>query len=135
MFSSRFYYFHEKLYYFSVGLAFFGIFSTWLNTTERPIIGLELIIGFPILIVLILSSILVFLVGRRYKPAAIIMIIAGLLSFIGVGFFYLSTRSLLFGTSALFALVVQYGIGIYMTLLGTFGMIVSGIVAFVRKGK
>lgn len=133
MFRSRFYYLHEKMYYYSVLTAFFGTLLPWIDHPERPILGIELIIGFPILIVLIISVIIVFLIGKRYKRSAIIMLLSGGLCFAAALFFYFSPPSTNLGY--LFSLIKRDGIGLYLTLFGTLGMILAGITALVRRGQ
>ncbi|WP_047982018.1 hypothetical protein [Ornithinibacillus contaminans] len=113
-----------RIYLSSILITLMGFLLPWIHTHDRSGSGLYPING--VIALLILVSLIVFFTVKNKMLVSIVMIITGVLSFLIV--FYTFFSSLVVFINPFISSFVSYGIGIFVTALGTLGIIIAGIV-------
>lgn len=122
---------HEKIYFYSFLIAYVSLFLPWLRLVHVFVPGIILPFGGLTAILLTFNGIHFFWAKRKQKVLAISNIVIGSLCILsGIGHFlgYQPTFSFVGG---LFA----YSIGVYLSILGSIGILISGVLGVKHKKK
>lgn len=133
MFNNRFDFFHGRVHLISLVATFLSMFLPWIvadDTIDRfEILGIQTILSNIFMGLLILNILVSTL--RHNKLVSIFNIMIGILCFIIVLMtfigYYLPV-SVTFG-------VIRFGVGIYIALIGTIGIVVSGFLSLAKNKK
>jgi hypothetical protein len=133
LFNNRFDFFHGRVHLISLVATFLSMFLPWIvadDTIDRfEILGIQTILSNIFMGLLILNILVSTL--RHNKLVSIFNIMIGILCFIIVLMtfigYYLPV-SVTFG-------VIRFGVGIYIALIGTIGIVVSGFLSLAKNKK
>ncbi|HLR59658.1 MAG TPA: LPXTG cell wall anchor domain-containing protein [Pseudogracilibacillus sp.] len=120
----------EKNFLISVLITFIGILLPWVDSIKGNISGIENFYGVFILILLLVSLGIFYFTRRKKKLVSISLVIIGILSFLLV---MRTFTELGYAINPLTGIFVDYGIGVYITALGSIGIAIVGTVGL--KGK
>lgn len=125
MFEKYFQLRYEKFYSHSYLITFISLFLPWIRSFFVYIPGIILPFGNALLVLLLISAALFYLAKRKKKHPSTSTIIMGALCLVTV-IGHLIAYSLLITESDGF---VGFGIGVYVALFGSLGIITSGVLA------
>jgi|SRR5690625_960311 len=120
----------EKIFLISVLTTFIGILLPWVDAINGNISGIETFYGVVILTLLLVSLGIFYFTRRKWKLVSISLVVIGILSFLLV---LRSFTELGYAINPLTGIFVDYGIGGYITALGSIGIAIAGTVGL--KGK
>lgn len=120
----------EKIFLISILTTFIGILLPWVKAINGNIYGIETFYGVVILTLLLVSLGIFYFSRRKWKFVSISLVVIGILSFLLV---LRSFTELSYGINPLTRIFVDYGIGGYITALGSIGIAIAGTVGL--KGK
>lgn len=133
MFNNRFDFFHGRVHLISLVATFLSMFWPWIvadDTIDRfEILGIQTILSNIFMGLLILNILVSTL--RHNKLVSIFNIIIGILCFIIVLMTFIGYY---LPVSATFG-VIRFGVGIYIALIGTIGIVVSGFLSLAKNKK
>ena len=122
---------HEKIYFYSFLIAYVSLFLPWLRLLAFFVPGIILPFGGLTAILLTFNAIHFFWAKRKQKVLAISNIVIGSLCILcGIGHFlgYQPSVSFVGG-------LYTYFIGVYLSILGSIGILISGILGVKHKKK
>lgn len=126
MFKIHFRLFHEKFYIISFFITLISLFLPWLGSfifSEANIIGIRFPFGVILFAFLSLNAMLSFIFRKKEGFVSILNIILGILclgTVIAAFIIYNIAITISLGT-------LLYGIGMYVAVIGSLGIIISGI--------
>lgn len=115
----------EKIFLVSVLITFIGTLLPWVNGVDRDISGIEILYGGIISTLLLVSLSVFYFAGKKEKLVSIVLVVIGILSFLLV---LRSFTELGYAITPLTGIFIDYGIGVYITALGSIGIAIAGIV-------
>lgn len=131
MFRKHFKFRHEKIYFYSFLIAYASLFLPWLRLLNIFVPGIILPFGGLTVILLTFNGIHFFWAKRKQKTLTISNIVIGSLCILcGIGHFlgYQPSVSFVGG-------LYTYSIGVYLSTLGSVGILISGILGVKHKNK
>lgn len=132
MFNSHSNSMRPKLFIISIFLIYIGVLLPWLHVGEYTILGIQVpVVGLSILILLSISLGIFFFVKNSRKLVSVIFIVVGFLSLIATLFAFFSYWIII----SIFGIFTNFGIGIYLSLIGSLGLAISEIMHLIRKEK
>lgn len=121
----------EKTFLISILTTFIGVLLPWIDAINGNINGFETFYGLAILTLLIVS-IGVFYLTSKKNLVPISLVVIGIVSCLLV---WRTFTELSYGINPLTGVFVDYGIGGYITGLGSIGIVIAGIVGLKSKNK
>ena len=133
MFKNRLHFLHEKIYVVSLYVTFISLFLPWLSSPifDVNIIGIQTIFGIITVAVLILSAVLSFFIKNKNRLVSILNIIFGILCIVTVGATFIGYNPVM----SLIGGIIIFHIGIYIALIGSIGITISGFIGLRKKRK
>lgn len=129
MFKKHFGQLHEKIYFYSYLVALISLFLPWLRGFIVYIPGIILPFGSAFIVLLSVSAGLFYNAKRKKKVPAVSTIIMGILCIATTIGHIIAYELLIDLGMGLFG----YSIGIYLAILGSIGILISGLLAFTYK--
>lgn len=120
----------EKTFLISVLITFIGILLPWVDSIKGNISGIENFYGVFILILLLVSLGIFYFTRRKRKLVSISLVVIGILSFLLV---LRTFTELSYGINSLTRVFVVYGIGVYITAIGSIGIAIAGTVGLKKR--
>lgn len=120
----------EKIFLISVLTIFIGLFLPWVDVMDRNVRGFQNFYGLIVLALLVFSLSIFYFPRIKSKHISIYLVVIGIVSFLLV---LRSFTELGYVIDPLTRIFIGYGIGLYITGLGSIGIFIAGIVGLKRK--
>ena len=137
MFNNHLNFLYEKIYFISFFTTFVDTLLPWITLNDIVdtirVTGIRIIYGILVIGLLSLSIIIFIFMRNKNKVVSIVNIICGIISFIAVLISMFGYRLIVF--DSLSGLFIHYGVGVYIALIGSLGIVASGILGLMQQRK